>query len=251
MGSGGRTVAAGGGGDQLVFAAGTLVLVAVALGMQAWQTRPGGGGVASGGRASPVAARHPSLVGGALGIGTIALLWTTGTRPATLGLSAPTVEEAALGLGLGLLLWGGVELLEVALDDWAFVFAPGTAAVQTVRSPDRGAEWVVLLGGVLPVVAVGEELLFRGALVGATAGAWSVPVALAVVASALAFGLYHRWQGRVGAAVVAAVGGVLAVGFVISGSLVVPAVAHYVLDAGKTVARSGLLTPLLEWALGA
>jgi|AntRauTorcE11898_2_1112593.scaffolds.fasta_scaffold00085_26 hypothetical protein len=66
--------------------------------------------------------------------------------------------------------------------------------LRAAMAPGTAGEWGLLLGVALPIVAVSEEALFRGALVGALAGL-----------------------------------------FVVTGSLLVPVVAHYVVNAAEFV----------------
>lgn len=86
--------------------------------------------------------------------------------------------------------------------------------------------WAALASG------VGEELLFRGALVPA-AGAVFHSVTVGVIASSLLFGVLHqtRGRGRVTWIVFAAVMGlVFAAMFVLTGSLLGPVVAHIAIN---------------------
>jgi membrane protease YdiL (CAAX protease family) len=98
---------------------------------------------------------------------------------------------------------------------------------------------VVLLGGVLPVVAGFEELLFRGVLVGALSVGFDVSPWLLAVASSVVFGLGHGAQGRLGVLVTTSLGLVLAAAFVLSGSLLLVVVAHYLVNALEFVVHEG------------
>jgi hypothetical protein len=87
--------------------------------------------------------------------------------------------------------------------------------------------WAALASG------VGEELLFRGALVPAASAAFH-SVAVGVVASSLLFGVLHqtRGRGRVTWIVFAAIMGLtFAAMFVLTGSLLGPIVAHIAINA--------------------
>ncbi|MDZ5811753.1 CPBP family intramembrane glutamic endopeptidase [Halorubrum sp. AD140] len=97
--------------------------------------------------------------------------------------------------------------------------------------PAPPASWVLLLGVALPTVAVFEEALFRGALVGALAAGFAVDPWLLAVGSSVAFGLGHGAQGRLGIVAAGALGLALAGLFVATGSLLAPVVAHYVVNA--------------------
>lgn len=134
----------------------------------------------------------------------------------------------AVGLGFGLVLWLANELSTTVAD------AVGAAYDESVRgllAPESSRGWVGLLVVVLPLIAVAEELLFRAALVGVPAAGFGVsPWLLAVVAS-LAFALGHGAQGRVGIVVTGMLGLVLAAGYILTESLLVVVVAHYVINA--------------------
>jgi membrane protease YdiL (CAAX protease family) len=155
--------------------------------------------------------------------------WYFGIPAGALGLDPPVSAGAlAVGVGFGLVLWVGNELAASVAD------AVGAAYDERLRgmlAPDSAAGWALLLGVVLPVVAVVEEFIFRAALIGAPAAGFGVSAwALAVVSSA-AFALGHGAQGRVGIAVTGGLGLVLAVGYVLTGSLAVVVVAHYLVNA--------------------
>jgi membrane protease YdiL (CAAX protease family) len=83
----------------------------------------------------------------------------------------------------------------------------------------------------LPTVAVFEEFLFRATLVGAFAAGFGVSPWLLAVLSSLAFAVGHGAQGPAGIVVTGVLGLVLAAAFVLTGSLVVVAVAHYLVNA--------------------
>jgi membrane protease YdiL (CAAX protease family) len=145
----------------------------------------------------------------------------------------------AIGLGaaFGVVLWVGNELSTALADA---VGAAYDEAVRQLLAPDSAGGWAVLLGVVLPIIAVSEELLFRAALIGVPAAGYGVsPWLLAVVASA-AFALGHGAQGRVGVVVTGALGFVLAAGYVVSGSLLLVIVAHYVINALEFLVHEGL-----------
>lgn len=157
--------------------------------------------------------------------------------PATaLGLGSVTLSQVAVGALLGVALWvasesGGRLGRRLGVDP--------AEALRGALAPTTRREWWLLLGLVLPVVAVFEELLFRAALVGAFAAGFDVPVAALVVGSSVVFGLAHAAQGRVGMAVTGLLGVVLATAFVLTGSLVVVVVAHYVVNAAEFVVHEG------------
>jgi membrane protease YdiL (CAAX protease family) len=162
--------------------------------------------------------------------------------PATaLGLAGGplVVGGPAVGLGVvfGVLLWTGNEMSATIADA---VGAGYDESLREMLAPDSIGGWVVLLGVILPIIAVVEELIFRAALIGVPAAGFGVsPWALAVFSSAM-FALGHGAQGRVGIAVTGGLGFVLAGGYILSGSLLVVVVAHYLVNALEFVVHEGL-----------
>ena len=152
------------------------------------------------------------------------------------GLSV-SLEELALGVGFGL----GLSVLNTAASVVAETvgYAP-SAEFRGLLAPESARGWLLLLGGTLPLVAVFEEALFRATLIGAfTVGFGASPWALAVISSA-AFALAHEVQGPAGVAVTGLLGFVLAAGYIVTGSFLVVAVAHYFVNAVEFIAYEGL-----------
>jgi membrane protease YdiL (CAAX protease family) len=146
-----------------------------------------------------------------------------GPGPLTRGLPA-----LGLGIGFGLALWLANEASAALADA---VGAGYDESLRELLTPESRAGWAVLLGFVLPLVALVEEFLFRAAIIGVPAAGFGLsPWALAVVSSA-AFAFGHGAQGRVGIAVTGGLGFVLAAGFILTGSLLVVVVAHYLVNA--------------------
>ncbi|MFB6087889.1 MAG: lysostaphin resistance A-like protein [Haloarculaceae archaeon] len=165
--------------------------------------------------------------------------WYADVPRGTLGAGRGVLTPAAvtLGIALGAALYVADEAL-ARLADWLGVSY--TEALRELLAPDRPAGWLIMLVGTLPVVAVSEELLFRAALIGGLAAGFPVPAwALALASSAL-FGLAHGAQGIAGVVVAGLVGLALAVAFLATDSLLVVAVAHYVVDALEFVVNEGL-----------
>ncbi|MXR21450.1 CPBP family intramembrane glutamic endopeptidase, partial [Halobacterium bonnevillei] len=100
-------------------------------------------------------------------------------------------------------------------------------------TPASTRGWLLLFGVSLPVVAGFEELLFRGFLVGAFATGFEVSPWLLAVASSVVFGAGHTAQGYVGVVVTTLLGFALAAAYVVTGSLLVVVVAHYVVNAAE------------------
>jgi len=165
--------------------------------------------------------------------------WYFAIPAGAFGVAAATVGLAAVGVGVafGAVLWLGNELATGVAD------AVGAAYDEELRgmlAPDTAGGWLLLFAGVLPAVAVSEELLFRAALIGVPAAGYGFsPWPLAAVSS-VAFALGHGAQGRVGVVVTGALGFVLAAGYVASGSLLLVVVAHYVINALEFLIHEGL-----------
>ncbi|WP_265110352.1 CPBP family intramembrane glutamic endopeptidase [Halosolutus halophilus] len=117
--------------------------------------------------------------------------------------------------------------------------------LRELLSPDSVRGWLVLLVGVLPIIAVFEELLFRAALIGAVSTGFDVSVWLLAIGSSIAFALGHGMQGTVGIVVTGVLGFVLAAGFILTGSFLVVVVAHYWINALEFAVHEGLD---FEWA---
>ncbi|ELY70897.1 CPBP family intramembrane glutamic endopeptidase [Natrinema versiforme] len=117
--------------------------------------------------------------------------------------------------------------------------------LRELLSPDSIGGWLLLLGGVLPIIAVFEEFLFRAAMIGVPAAGFGVSPWLLAVVSSIAFALGHGMQGSIGVVVTGLLGFVLAAVFIVTGSFLVVVVAHYLVNALEFVVHEGLG---LEWA---
>ncbi|MFB6070858.1 MAG: CPBP family intramembrane glutamic endopeptidase [Halanaeroarchaeum sp.] len=106
-------------------------------------------------------------------------------------------------------------------------------AMRSLLAPETRRGWIVLVVVVVPVIAISEELLFRGALIGAAAIGLGVSPWVLAVPSSLAFGVAHQAQGTVGVVATAAFGFALAATFVATGDLLVVVVAHAVVDVAE------------------
>ena len=117
--------------------------------------------------------------------------------------------------------------------------------LRELLAPDSARGWAVLLGGVLPIIAVFEELLFRAALIGVLWAGFGIDPWLLAAVSSVAFALGHGMQGTVGIVVTGVLGFVLAALFIVTGSFLVVVVAHYWINALEFVVHEGLE---FEWA---
>ncbi|SDY01434.1 CPBP family intramembrane glutamic endopeptidase [Halopenitus persicus] len=168
----------------------------------------------------------------------VALVWWYDVPAATLGLPADPI--AVRSVGYGVLAGAAVAVLnELGAGIGRRVGLPGPERLRESLAPTDAVEWAVLLVVVLPTIAVFEELLFRGVLIGAFATGLGIDPWLLVVGSAIVFGIGHGAQGRLGVVVTAVLGTVLGGLFVRSGSLVVVIVAHYVINAVEFVVHEG------------
>jgi len=177
---------------------------------------------------------------GLLGALLVGAAWYTQVPAAALGITtAPTSTgwpALVVGVGLGLALYVANEVAAVTFrrlgvdtnDDLRELLAPGSVT-----------GWVVLLGTVLPVIAVFEELLFRAALIGAISTGFAVSPWTMAVVSTVAFAIGHGMQGPGGVAVTGTLGFVLAATFVLTGSLFTVVVAHYLVNALEFVVHEG------------
>ena len=163
-------------------------------------------------------------------------VWYAQVPLAALGVAVPTPADLALGVGFGVVLFG---LNQVAANAGREFGLGGGEALREMLAPESALGWLLLLGVALPVVAGFEELLFRGALVGGLAAGFGVSPWLLAVGSSAAFGVGHGAQGRVGVVVTALLGFVFAAAFVLTGSLLVVGVAHYLVNALEFVVHEG------------
>lgn len=160
--------------------------------------------------------------------------WTLGVAPTPLSTGLPAV---AIGFGAGVGFWAGTELAAVLAGGFGISF---DESVRELLAPESTGGWVVLLGVILPIIAVVEELLFRAAAIGVPVAGLGAPAWLMVPLSAAAFGLGHGAQGRVGMVVTATLGLALGALFVLTNSLLAVVVAHYLINALELVVHEGL-----------
>lgn len=183
-------------------------------------------------------------------------LWWTAVPAGAIGLGAPDTTLSALSVtALG---WSPTAIaLGTALGTALYVFnqvgaelgdrvgIDSSTELREALAPTTAGGWAGLLGVALPVVAIFEELLFRGVLIGGLAVAgvetgMAVSPWLFVGLSAVAFALGHGAQGRGGILVTGALGGVLGTVFVLTWSLPLVIVAHYVVNALEFAIHEGL-----------
>ena len=176
---------------------------------------------------------------GAFGLLLLAGAWFTEIPVAAFGVAAPVASPTTVGLGVAL----GIGLYAANEVGASVGERLGVGADERLRealAPDSAAGWAVLLLVVLPIIAGFEELLFRGVLVGVFAAGFGLSSWLLAALSSVAFALGHGAQGPAGVVVTGLLGFVLAATFVLTGSLLVVVVAHYLVNALEFVVHEGL-----------
>ncbi len=174
---------------------------------------------------------------------------------------APKVSAAALGLALPGTLLGWI-LTGVTLVVGLAALAATARAVETMRRMPReqvirslGGPSVVamlprtsaerrLFGLVALTAGIAEEFVYRAfflAVVTAIAPGFPIPVAAAVIV--VGFGLAHAYQGPTGIAVTMIFGAVLAALYILTGSLLAPAILHILIDVRGIPLGRLLATP--------
>jgi membrane protease YdiL (CAAX protease family) len=194
--------------------------------------RPGSAATTAGSDLLLSAALSQALVGTLLA----GLAWY-----ADIPLSALGIDDPAAAMLPGIALGSGLYVAN-EVGAWAAgrVGVDADEALRELLAPETMGEWALLLLVVLPTVAGVEELLFRGALIGALAAGFSISPWLLAVLSSIAFGLGHGLQGPGGILVTGVLGFVLAAAFVLTGSLWVVIVAHYLVNALEFVVHEGV-----------
>ncbi|WP_339104570.1 type II CAAX endopeptidase family protein [Haloterrigena salinisoli] len=169
----------------------------------------------------------------------------TGIPVDALGIEFSTaylLQGLAWGTAAGLVLYAANEVGAAAATHLGF---DHDEQLRTLLAPDTARGWLVLLAFVLPLIAGFEELLFRAALIGALSAGFGVDPWLLAVVSSIAFAIGHGMQGSVGIVVTGLLGFVLAAIFVVTGSLLVVVVAHYLINALEFAVHEGLE---FDWA---
>lgn len=199
-------------------------------------------------RLSPVTVLlNVGLSQGLFGLILLSSMWLTSVPMTAIGVDAADPTSVGhVGLGIGIVT--GVGLYAINALGGVGARALGHEYDQRLRehlTPESTTGWIILLGGVLPIIAGFEELLFRGALIGALSTGFSLSPWLLVGGSSIAFALGHGAQGWIGILVTGVLGFALAVVFVLTNSLLVVIVAHYLVNALEFLI-SGALG--FEWA---
>ena len=180
------------------------------------------------------------LAGGAWYFGVPLDVLGVGPGPLSTGLPA-----LAVGVGFGAVLWVGNELASGLAASSGADYDEG---LRELLAPEGVRGWALLLGATLPTIAVVEEFVFRAAVVGAVTPALDTSPWVLAVVSSVAFALGHGAQGRVGILVTGGLGLALAAGFVLTDSLLVVVVAHYLVNALEFLVHEGLGLPDPVWS---
>ena len=165
-------------------------------------------------------------------------LFRNGERPAALGWTGRRAgREIAVGIGLFVPLFVGAQMLESLLRS-AGLSGPSSPAPNLVPTPDPID---LLLAVVLvAVVAVSEEIIFRGYLLLRLSHLMRGLGGAALLSAAI-FSIGHGYEGAAGVVTVGAIGLMLALVYLWRRSLVAPIVMHFLLDFLAIV-----LVPLLK-----
>jgi len=175
---------------------------------------------------------------GGLGLLVLGAAGLTGVPLVALGIGPTSASTGILavagGLVLGGLLAGANAAMAATLEQLGIEHSE---ALRAAMAPRTTGGWILLLGAILPLVAVFEELFFRAVLIGAAAAATGLSPWLFVVPSTVAFAAGHGLQGRGGLLVTGVLGIVLGAAFVLTNSLLLVVLAHYVINAVEFLAR--------------
>lgn len=162
------------------------------------------------------------LVAFCVGLGII-----SGAPPERLGW---TLNNGWRDLGLGILAGLLTQVVanvstDLAIKRWGkSIYSP---VVMKNIMPRTRLEWI-LVPAALGLAVVLEEVLFRSLLVGGLSA--TVPLPILVIGFSTIFGLMHSPQGVLGVIVTALLGMWLSLLFIWSGGLILPLVAHYVIN---------------------
>lgn len=169
-----------------------------------------------------------ALSQGLFGVILVVAAVLTAIPPDALGVGSVTATQFGVGALLGVALYVANELGQRVVDAAGIEYED---SLREMLTPDSVRGWVVLLVLVLPIIAGFEELLFRSSLVGVFAAGYGISPWFLVVASSVAFAVGHGAQGPAGVLVTGTLGAALAGAFVLTESMVVVVVAHYLVNA--------------------
>lgn len=208
--------------DLFVLLSVALVLGVVVLARRTARALGNGGPI---GHLSKAALYLNVAVSHALVLGLVALMyWWTAVPRQPLGMDASPDWRWLVVLALVLIAFN-----ELA-DRVARTFGVGENPLRELLTPETWIEWAILAGLLLPIIAITEEVLFRGVLIGTLGAGTAISPVFLVFGSGLAFGGAHTAQGRLGVGIAALLGIALGAVYYWSGSLWLVIGAHYLVD---------------------
>lgn len=163
----------------------------------------------------------------------LSLAWLSGLPAAQLGLvSSNPLQSLGLGLTIGLIIqlvvsgltWGAIHYFG------RHIYSP--LVVRNIL-PRRPIEWVLVSLAFIPAVAM-EELLFRTLWLGVFSPV--IPLPLLILGTSILFGFMHQPQGQLGVIIAAGINILFCLLFVWSGELLIPLIAHYIINLLQVVA---------------
>ncbi len=193
---------------------------------------------------TPQVSNRALLANVALSHGLFAAVLLVGIVLANVPLSSLGIGDGGLSggaaVGVGVATGLALAAVNTATGAIADAFdADPSGPLRELLAPDSCVGWIALLVVVLPIIAGFEELLFRAVLIGAFSVGFDLSPWLLAVVSSVAFAAGHGAQGWLGIVATGVLGFVLAAIFVLTGSLLVVAVAHYVVNAVEFVVMEG------------
>ncbi len=154
-------------------------------------------------------------------------LWRNGERAARIGWRLDRFfQDVLLGAVLFLPVSSGIAMLDTVLRKIGF--SQPSAPLPAFLSV-HGLQQMILAGILVAVVAVSEEIIFRGYLI-LRISAVTRSTAAAVILSCVIFSLGHGYEGSAGVASVGVMGLAFALIYLWRGSLVAPIVMHFLQD---------------------
>jgi membrane protease YdiL (CAAX protease family) len=166
--------------------------------------------------------------------GSIVTLWLLGTVCWLVGTregGAAAIGVVGLPIGVAVvwtvvLLLGGLAIIVVFRQIALWARIPETPLLRSLLPQTPKERYVFVLLSV--AAGTGEEVAYRGYAIPVLASLLGIPGA--AVLTTLVFGALHAYQGWLGVVRTSLMGGVLAWGFLASGSLWPPIIAHTLID---------------------
>lgn len=151
------------------------------------------------------------------------------------------IGSAAVILGSAALSWSWIAVRRMNAEDRAEQLKGLGPLVYFLPRTDKELNYSIAISATAGVV---EEIVYRGYVL------WCLshymPVWVAALVSSVAFGLGHTYQGFAGILKTAAIGFFFAALYLLTGSLLFPVIAHFLLDALQMLAVRELHHPPRE-----